>query len=147
MARLRTGLRSLLLAIAWLGVASPSIARNDDFKLIVHPGNPVTSVDHQFVHDAFLKKATTWSHGVTIRPIELAGELPARVHFAEEVLKKTPAQLRSYWIQRIFSGTGVPPPEAESAAAVISYVLANPGALGYLPSHTDPGRAKVVQLR
>lgn len=147
MAHLRTSVRLLLLATAWLWLASSSTARDEEFKIIVHPDNPVSVVDQQFVRDAFLKKATSWSHGGTIRPIGLSAELPARDAFLQEVLKKTPAQLRSYWVQRIFSGTGVPPPEAESTAAAISYVLANPGALGYLPSHVDPGRAKVVTLR
>ena len=57
------------------------------------------------------------------------------------------AQLKNYWTQRIFSGTGVPPPQAGSAAAAIAYVLANPGALAYLPADVDPNGAKVVQLR
>ena len=63
------------------------------------------------------------------------------------MLRKTPAQLKSYWNQQIFSGKGVPPPEADSTADVIAYVLANPGAVGYLPVDVDPGRAKVVEVK
>jgi hypothetical protein len=63
------------------------------------------------------------------------------------VLRKTPAQLRSYWTQRIFSGTGVPPPEAETPTAALAFVLANPGAVAYVPSTLDTGRARVVKAR
>jgi hypothetical protein len=41
----------------------------------------------------------------------------------------------------------VPPPEAESPAGVIQYVLANKGAVGYIPAEVDPGKAKVIRVR
>lgn len=147
MARLRTACVTLSLVMAWLAVASSSIASDAGFVIIVHPDNPVSSVDADFVRDAFLKKATRWSHGPKIRPIDLAGDLRAHDRFTHDVLKKTPAQLRAYWVQRIFSGTDVPPPAADSPANVISYVMSNPGTLGYLPSGVSPGRAKIVSIR
>jgi hypothetical protein len=52
-----------------------------------------------------------------------------------------------YWNQQIFSGKGVPPPEADSTAAAVAYVLANPGAIAYLPADADPGRVKVIEVR
>jgi ABC-type phosphate transport system substrate-binding protein len=131
----------------WLGLASPSTASNDEFKITVHPANPVSSVDREFLRAAFLRKATNWSDGKAIRPIGLAKRFRAHDRFAQDVLGKTPAQLRSYWLQRIFSGTDVPPPDADSPAAAIAYVLANPGAVAYLPIDADPGAAKVITLR
>ena len=62
-------------------------------------------------------------------------------------MRKTPAQLKSYWNQQIFSGKGVPPPEADSPAAAVAYVLANPGAIAYVPADTDPGRTRVIGVR
>jgi ABC-type phosphate transport system substrate-binding protein len=115
--------------------------------VIVNPDNPIESVPRDFLRDAFLKKATEWGRGDTIRPIDLSGRFPARGKFTHDVLRKTSSQLRSYWSQQIFSGKGVPPPEVDSVADVIGYVLANPGAIGYLPDGTDPGRAKVIKVR
>jgi hypothetical protein len=138
----------LALVVAGLGPA-PSLASGaaGDFKVIVHPDNPATSVDRDFLRRAYLKKATSWSHGSTIRPIDLAAGSAARTRFTRDVLKKTPSQLRSYWNQQIFSGKGVPPAEARTPAAAIAYVLANPGAVAYIPSDVDAGGAKVVELR
>jgi ABC-type phosphate transport system substrate-binding protein len=113
----------------------------------VHPENRVDALSRDFLRNAYLKKVTQWSHGATIRPIDLSSELPVRNQFTQDVIKKTPAQLKTYWNQQIFSGKGVPPPEADTAAAAISYVLANPGAVGYLPVDVDPGRAKVVGIK
>jgi ABC-type phosphate transport system substrate-binding protein len=129
------------------GLASTSDADNDGYKLIVHPDNPVAAVDRDFVRGAYLRKATEWGHRHTIRPIDLSTRFPARERFAQHVLKKTLSQLRNYWNQQIFSGKGVPPPEASSTADVIAYVLAHPGAIGYLPADADAGRAKVIRIR
>jgi ABC-type phosphate transport system substrate-binding protein len=138
--------RSLLIAMIVLGAASGSIAGEDSYRVIVHPDNPVTSIDKDFLRDVYLKKATEWSSGETIRPIDLSAKFHVRDVFTHEILHKTPSQLKNYWNQQIFSGKNVPPIEAESTTDVINYVLENPGAVGYLPADVDPGRAKVVKV-
>jgi hypothetical protein len=122
-------------------------ADRGQYKVIVHPRNPATWIAHGFLRDAYLKKELEWRDGQTILPVDLATRFPVREQFTHEVLNKTPAQLRSYWNQRIFSGKGAPPPEADVSAKVIAYVLANSGAIGYLPADLDPGGAKVIEVR
>ena len=146
MTRTRAIAAALALAMCWLGLARASLASQEAFKVIVNPGNPASVVERDFLRDAYLKKATNWPDGSAIRPIDLVGKLPIREQFITEVLGKTPAQLRSYWTQRIFSGLGVPPPEADTAQAAIRYVLTNKGAVAYLPAQVDAGGAKVVGL-
>jgi ABC-type phosphate transport system substrate-binding protein len=129
------------------GFVIASASERRDYKVIVHPENPVSELDRQFLSDAYLRKASDWSRGETIRPIDLAARFAVRDLFVRDVLRKSNAQLKNYWNQQIFSGKGVPPPEADSPAAVVSYVLANPGAVGYLPVDADAGGAKVVKVR
>lgn len=139
--------RTLALIAIWLVVDSSSSASDDGFKVIVHRDNPIAVVDREFLSSAFLKTKTSWARdGKAIRPIELPKGQAVRDRFTRDVLGKTPAQLRIYWIQRIFSGTAVPPPEAESTSAAIAYVLANPGALAYVPAAADPGGTKVIKV-
>jgi ABC-type phosphate transport system substrate-binding protein len=116
------------------------------FQVIVHPDNPVSDVDRALLRDAFLKRATEWSNGDTIRPIDLTRRFPVRDRFTRDVLKKTPSQLKSYWNQQIFSGKGVPPPEADAVADVIAYVLDHLGGVGYVPASADVGDAKPVRV-
>jgi ABC-type phosphate transport system substrate-binding protein len=149
MTRPRTD-RIVVAALAiWLSVALAlaSAAGNEDYKVIVHPDNPVTAIERSFLRDAFLRKASDWTAGVEIRPIDLAPRFRVRERFTEDVLKKSPWQLKNYWNQQIFSGKGVPPPEVGSTAAMVSYVLANPGAIGYLPIDADAGAAKVIRVQ
>ena len=129
------------------GRAQPARSSGNGFVIIVHPANRAASVDRAFLRDAYMRKLVTWGGGDTIRPVDLPRRLAVRDRFTRDVLKKTPAQLRSYWNRQIFTGTSVPPVERSSEAAVIAYVLANPGAIGYLPEGSDPRGAKVIRLR
>jgi ABC-type phosphate transport system substrate-binding protein len=137
----------LALALVVIGIASTSVAGDDaGFKVIVHPDNTVDSVDRDFLRDVYLKKATEWGNGETVHPLDLAESFPARDKFTARVIRKTPAQLRAYWNQQIFSGKGVPPPESDSIRGVIAYVLSHRGAVGYIPADADPGKAKVIKV-
>ena len=149
MLRLRS--HHLLSAAVALGLAvalgAGSQAATDDYKVIVHPDNPLPGVDRAFLREIYLRKASDWTGLGPIHPIDLAMRFSVRERFAHEVLRKTTAQLRVYWNQQIFSGKGVPPPEAGTPAAAVAYVLANPGAIAYLPADSDPGRAKVIRVQ
>ena len=136
----------VVLALLVAGLRRDSAADDESFVVVVNPDNTAASIDRELLRDAFLKKATTWG-GETLRPVDLSARFSVRERFTRDVLKKTPAQLRSYWNQQIFSGKGVPPPEADSAAGVIQYVLEHKGGIGYVPAGTDTGGAKVIGVR
>ena len=71
----------------------------------------------------------------------------ARRRFSEDVLGRTIEAVRRYWNQQVFSGRGVPPPQVDSEAAVVEYVLTHPGAIGYVTETTDVRGAKVILVR
>jgi len=138
------------LVLASFGFARSSAAGDEPYRVIVNPHNEITTIDRAFLRDAFLKKQTEWPaghQGGAIRPVDLSRKFVAHDQFAREVLQKTPAQLKTYWNQQIFSGKGVPPPEADTPEDVIAYVLANPGAIGYLPANASPGHAKLIEVK
>jgi len=144
------GLVAALALSAGLAVASAWAASSGEYKIIINPDNPANELERQFVRDAYLRKANRWGSdatGMTLRPVDLTSRFAVRDRFAQEVLRKNASQLRSYWNQQIFSGKGVPPPEVDTTASVVAYVLANPGAIGYLPHDADAGGAKVVRVK
>ena len=139
---------AIVVAVLLPGVAvfAEAPASTPAYRVIVHPGNPTATVDRGFLADVFLKKITRWRDGESIRPVDLVDSSVRRA-FAEDVLKRSVAAVRSYWQQLIFSGRGVPPPELDSDAAVIAFVLKNPGAVGYVSGGADVGRAKLLSVR
>ena len=136
------------LGVGWLDDAAMGAEPSaGSLRVIVHASNPASSVDRDFVAAAFLKKATRWDDGQTIRPVDLPQVSPVRRDFSNNILRRSVSAVRNYWQQRIFSGRGVPPPELESEAAVAEYVAKNPGAVGYVSGSVDLGRVKVLALR
>ena len=117
------------------------------FRVIVHPTNPISSVQRSFVADVFLQKVTRWSNGELIKPADLSRASPIRRRFTEEVLGRSLLAVRSYWQQQIFSGRDFPPPELDSDAAAVSFVLKYPGAISYIAANTDPGGAKILTVK
>lgn len=139
---------SLVVLVALLlGAVGRLSAEDAGFKIIVHPDNPITTIDRELLRNAFLKKQSEWSDGEAMRPVNLSSKFAVHDQFTRDVLKKTPAQLKTYWNQQIFSGKGVPPPEAGSVEDLTAYVLATPGAVGYVPARADVHGAKVIEVR
>ncbi len=142
----RRSLALLALAVAAGIAAGPeAVAWADDspeFRVIVHPSNPLRSTDREYLADAFLKKVTRWQDGEAIRAVDLRADNQTRRRFSESVLKRSVGAVRSYWQQRIFSGRDVPPPELESDESVVGFVAKFPGAVGYVS-----GAAKLSGVR
>jgi ABC-type phosphate transport system substrate-binding protein len=118
-----------------------------DFRLIVHPDNPATSLTHDFVTDAFLKRTTRWGDGEALHAVDQRADAAVRRAFSEHVLGRSVAAVKSYWQQRIFSGRDLPPPELESDDAVASYVSKHRGALGYVSGNFKLEHVKAVALQ
>ncbi len=139
--------RIQLVVLALIIALAPSSAADGvTFVVIANPKSGITEIDRDQLREIYLKKVTEVA-GEGVHPVDLTTRFPIRDEFIHDVIRKTPSQLKRYWSQQIFTGKGVPPPEAESPAAVIAYVLGHPGAIGYVPQGVDPGAARVVRLR
>lgn len=140
---------TLILSLALTAfVASVSAEQPEaaGYRVIIHPDNPVTSVERAFLADAFLKKVTRWPDRRAMYPADLHPSSATRSSFSRTVLKRSVAAIKAYWQQRIFSGRGVPPPELGSEAQVVDYVLRHNGAIGYVSGTTDIKGAKAVTV-
>jgi ABC-type phosphate transport system substrate-binding protein len=140
-------MRTSIVALLVLLLSVSALAQGPAYRVIVHPSNATTSMTRDQVADAFLKKVTRWQSGESIRPVDLHGGARARQEFARDVLRRSLAAVRSYWQQLIFSGRNIPPPELDSDAAVLAFVLRYPGAIGYVSADADIADAKVITVK
>lgn len=141
---------SILLPLAFVALALmvPSRAPSapSAYVVIIHPDNPMQSLDRRELSDLFLKRVTIWPNDEAVRPIDQLSTSEVRRSFVTDVLKRSVSAVRSYWQQILFSGRGLPPPELESDEAVIEYVLRYRGAVGYVSPHAQLGEAKVLRV-
>lgn len=143
----------LILALGWiwLGKLAPARAEADsprtDVVVIVHPRNSLNTLDRKTLTAIFLKKKTQWPDGQFILPVDRGPRTPVRYSFSETLLDKTVFEVKSYWQRMIFSGREVPPPELDTEDEIISYVLRNPGAIGYVSTSARTDGSKILEVR
>jgi hypothetical protein len=77
-------------------------------------------------------------------PINLADKNPLRDEFFSKACKKDPAQVQAVWGKLIFTGTGTPPAEVDSGAAMKKAVAADPNAVGYIDKKDVDASVKVI---
>ncbi len=138
-------MRALLALACLLALGAPAPAAAGDFKVVVHPDNPVGQLPAAQLSRLFLKRTLRWPEGRPVLPVEPASPR-LRERFSQAVHGKSLNALKSYWNQQIFSGRDVPPLEKPDDAAVLAFVRAEPGAIGYVSPGADTGGLKVVLL-
>lgn len=139
----RTAAAALVLQLLAGGTPHAG-AEGGAYKLVVNKGNPVASLPRKQVSALFLKKSGSWPAGAHALPVDQFGGLAIRDAFSRDVHGRSAAAIKSYWQQVIFSGRGLPPPEKDSDREVLSYVQANPGAIGYVSAAAPTDAVKVL---
>jgi ABC-type phosphate transport system substrate-binding protein len=136
----------LLLSMSAVGAQARSATLpGDGYNVVVNSANPVTSLHRTELADLFLRRTSRWGDGSTVLPVD-GPDSPTRESFSKDVLGKKTAAVRSYWLQVIFSGRGVPPPEKPSDTEVIAYVKAHPEAIGYISAAIAPEGVKLLKV-
>ena len=134
---MRRAMRAGFLVFLTL-VLAPASWAGEDYKVVANSANPTSSVSRDQLSGLFLKKAP-WPNGQSVQPIDLAEDSPVRRAFTSAVHGRPVSAVKAYWQQKVFSGRDVPPPEKASDAAVLAYVEANPGAIGYVSAAAPIG--------
>ncbi len=82
--------------------------------------------------------------GVTAIPVDQEEGTPARGAVYSNVVKKSEAQLKSYWSRLIFTGKGQAPQVVGGDADVKNMVSNNPNLIGYIDEGAVDGTVKVI---
>lgn len=126
---------------------SPAFGWAAEYQVVVHSTNPTDILTREQLAKMFLKKLVKWDTGTPIVPIDQAAASPARAVFTRIVHGKPLSAIASYWQQQIFAGRDVPPAEKASDEAVIAFVKANSGAIGYVSSGAATDGVKLLSIR
>jgi len=113
-------------------------------SVIVNTANSATIADGDLPR-IFLGKAKQFSNGDKVIIINLKFKQAIRNEFEKKVLNKSASQVKAYWSKLMFSGKGKPPKELASDKEIIAFVLANPGAIGYIAAESVDDSVKVIK--
>jgi len=133
------------LTLALTATAVPAGAATP-FKVVAHPDVPALSISKATLAQIFLRTRPRWDGGEKTKPVDQVASSPAKVAFVRIILDRDLDALKAYWEQQVFAGKGVPPPEKPDDAAVVAYVAATPGAVGYISASTRVEGLKVLEV-
>jgi len=81
-----------------------------DIKIMTSPKNPLNKVTLEDLAKVYLKKTNT-INGIKVIPVD---NKDSYEEFCKKVIKKTPKQLKAYWMKEIYRGDKLPPQKLSS---------------------------------
>ena len=143
----RLSLTVVLCTVAY--IESPRLFAQDEaaFRVVTNEANPVSTLSRGQVSRIFFRKTLTWDDGRQMAPVDQMPNSAARQAFSRTIHGKAVQSVQAYWMQLLYSGRAVPPPELGSDADVIVFVKSNPGAIGYVSSSASSGGVKVLEVK
>jgi hypothetical protein len=131
--------RCLILLLGSL--ASWSAARAQDIVVVANKGVQISEISDADLRAIFMGKRTRFADGSHAVPVTLKGG-PAHEVFLKNHVGESPEEFRTQWRKEIFTGLGAMPKAFDSESALIDYVAATPGAVGYVSQISSQDRVK-----
>jgi hypothetical protein len=119
-------------------------ASAQDVVLVANKDVQISGIANSDLRAIFLGSKTRFSDGSHAVPVTLKGG-PIHEVFLKNHLSESPEDFRAQWRKSVFTGQGAMPKACDSEAAMLEYVAATPGAVGYV-SRIPPESAEKVKL-
>ena len=129
----------LIVLLASLG--SWSAAGAQDVVLVANKGVHISEITNADLRAIFMGTRTRFADGAHAVPVILKGG-PVHEVFLRNHVGESPEEFRSRWRKEIFTGHGAMPMAFDSELALIEYVAATPGAVGYVSRISPQDRVK-----
>ena len=131
----------MLLLLASLG--SWSTAGAQDVVLVANKSVKISEITSADLRAIFMGTKTRFADGSHAVPVTLKGG-PAHEVFLKHYVGEDPEEFRSQWRKVVFTGQGAMPRAFDSESALIEYVAATPGAVGYVSRISSQDNVKLL---
>lgn len=121
------------------------VARAQDVQLVANPELQISSISDADVRAIFLGTKTRLAAGSHVVPVTLKGG-PVHEVFLRNHLGQSPDEFRAQWRKVVFTGQGAMPRAFDSETALVDYVAATPGAIGYVSRISAQGKVKCIPI-
>ena len=146
MVSLRQHLLAVLLLSGFLLLAPISGHTEEQVAIVVSSKAAAIALDDATLRAIYLKKIFLDQAGESLIPVNLPADHPLRQAFSLSVIHMGETQLRNYWNRRYFQGVS-PPYVLGSQKAMVRFIAATPGAIGYVsPCFVDSSVRTVLLM-
>jgi hypothetical protein len=133
--------RWLILLLGFIGCWSAASAQ--DIVLVANKGVQISEIRAADLRAIFMGAKTRFADGSHAVPVTLKGG-PAHEVFLKNHVGESPDEFRAQWRKAVFTGQGAMPRAFDSESALIEYVAATPGALGYVSRISPQDKVKCL---
>jgi ABC-type phosphate transport system substrate-binding protein len=133
--------RWLILLLCFIGCRSAASAQ--DVVLVANLGVQVSEIRAADLRAIFMGATTRFADGTHAVPVTLKGG-PAHEVFLKNHVGESPGESRAQWRKAVFTGQGAMLKAFDSESALIEYVAATPGALGYVSRISPQDKVKCL---
>ena len=114
--------------------------------VIANPSVKSSDVSKSDLRDVFTGAASSFKDGSHVTPVLLKAGA-ANDEFLSAYVGKADGPFKAGWRSLVFSGQAAMPKSLDSEAALVEYVAATPGAIGYVTESTAHGKVKTLAVR
>jgi hypothetical protein len=132
----------LALILSWALLYTAAAAQ--DVILVANKGVSISQITPTQVRELFTGVHSRFSDGSRAVPVTLKGG-PAHEVFLKNYVGENPDEFRVRWRKAVFTGQGAMLKELRSESALLDYVAATHGAIGYV-SHVTSPEVKVLTV-
>lgn len=115
-----------------------------ELAIIVHPNNTINNLTIYQVKQIFLGHNKNFPNGKMAIPIDQEINSKSRFEFYAKVIKKTSAELKSYWASSSYTGIRQPPTDGGTDNQIKDLISENPSFIGYIDSSMIDDHVKVI---
>jgi ABC-type phosphate transport system substrate-binding protein len=135
------------VSILFVGVVlSCAVAKAQDVVVIVNNGVKAIGASSDDIRGVFTGDKSSLGDGSHVTPVTLKAG-PAHEAFLKVYVGKGDSAYRTAWRTLVFTGQGSMPKTFDSESALVDYVAATPGAIGYVGKGTEHEKVKTLAIK
>ena len=125
--------------------ASAQSVNAEELAVIVSKNSPVTSLTEVEVQQIFSGQMRSVG-GNAMQTLDLPGGDPLRDAFYQQLLSRSPDQMRSHWARLIFTGKARPPREVNGPLEMLTMIESSDSFVGYIPAANVTDKVRVLKI-
>ena len=136
----------MLVVVGFVSMLTAHATNAERLMVVVNPASGIDMLTRDEIVNIFMGRQQRLGERTVALPLDMAASNAEKASFYTFLLEKDLAEVNSYWARLIFSGQGSPPRQIDTAEQVREAVLANVGAIGYLPEGAPTDGLTVVHI-
>ncbi len=122
-----------------------SAANAQDVVLVINKNVQISQIREADLRSIFMGEQSRFADGSHAVPVTLKGG-PVHEVFLNKHLGQSPDEFRAQWRKAVFTGHGAMLRTFDSESALIEYVSATPGAIGYVSRVSPNGDLRYLTI-